>query len=75
MTSNITRALRSRGKLPKQRNVELSKKTRGKKIIKGKGKEKIEQQESSHEHEKEFDIIQIESDAEDDEAKILRFLL
>ena len=75
MPSNVTRALRSRGKFPKQSMVELPKKTRGKKPIKGKGKEKIEEQESSHEHEREFELIQLDSDAEEDEARILRSLL
>ena len=61
--------------MPKKRKVEFPKKTRGKKIIKGNGKDKVEQQESIHEHERKFDIIKIDSDAEDDEASILRSLL
>ena len=75
VTSNVTRALRSRGKLPKKSIFEFPKRKRTKNSIQGKGKEKEEQQESSHEKEREFDIIQIESDAGDDEARILEALL
>ena len=61
--------------MPKRPIIEVPKRTRAKKSIQSKGKEKVEQQESSHEHDKEFEIIQIGSDAEDDEARILRSLL
>ena len=72
MTSNLTRALRRRGKLPKKSIIELPKRKRTKKSIQGKGKEK---EESSHEKEREFDIIQIDSDDGDNEARILEALL
>ena len=49
VTSNVTRVLRSRGKLPKKSIIELLKRKRKNKSIQGKGKEKYEHQESSHE--------------------------
>ena len=72
VTPNVTRALRSKGKFPKKPMVELPKRksTRGATQSKGKDKE-----ESSHEHKTEFDIIQIQSDDSDNEARILENLL
>ena len=46
-----------------------------KKPTQSKGKENMEKQESSHEKEREFDIIQVDSDAEDDQIRILNSLL
>ena len=65
ITSNVTRALRSKGKLPKKPMVDFPKRksTRRATQSKGKGKE-----ESSHEQEREFEIIQIQSDDSDNEA-------
>ena len=61
--------------MPKQHIIEVPKRTREKKPIQSKGMEKMEQWESSHEQEREFDIIHIDSDAGDDEARILESLL
>ena len=72
VTPNVTRALRSKGKFPKKSIVELPKKRRTKKATQGKGKEKVE---SSHEKERDFDIIEINSDDSDNEARILEYLL
>lgn len=71
VTPNVTRALRSKDKLPKQSIVELPKKRRTKMATQSKGKEK---EESSHEKERDFDIIHINSDDSDNEAKILESL-
>ena len=54
ITPNVTRALRRKGKLPKQPIVELSKRRKTKKATQSKGKEK---EESSHEKKRDFDII------------------
>ena len=68
----MTRALRSKGKLPKKPIVEFPKRRKTKRATQSKGKEK---EESSHEKEREFDIIQIQSDDSDNEARILENLL
>ena len=72
VTPNVTRALRSKGKLPKQSIVELPKRRKTKKVTQRKGKKK---EERSHEKERDFDIIQINSDDNDNEARILEYLL
>ena len=43
ITTNVTRAIRSRGKLPKKPIVEFPKRKRAKKSIQSKGEEKVEQ--------------------------------
>ena len=72
VTPNVTRALRSKGKLPKKPIVEFPKRRKTKRATQSKGKDK---EESSHEKEREFDIIQIQSDDSDNEARILETLL
>ena len=72
VTPNVTRALQSKGKFPKQSIVELPKRRKTKKATQSKGKEK---EESSHEKERDFDIIQINNDDSDNEARILESLL
>ena len=69
---NVTRALQSKGKFPKQPIVELPKRRKTEKATQSKGKEK---EESSYEKERDFDIIQIQSDDSDNEARILETLL
>ena len=56
VTPNVTRALRSKGKLPKKPMVEFPKRKKTKRATQSKGKDN---EESSHEQEREFDIIQI----------------
>ena len=72
VTPNVTRALRSKGKLPKKPIVEFPKRRKTKRATQSKGKEK---EESSHEKERDFDIIQIQSDDSNNEARILETLL
>ena len=68
VTPNVIRALRSKGKLPKKPIIDFPrrKSTRIATQSKGKGKE-----EGSHEQESAFDIIPIQSDDSDNEARIL----
>ena len=58
--------------MPKKSIVELPKRRKTKKATQIKGKEK---EESNHEKEREFDIIQINNDDSDNEARILESLL
>ena len=70
--SNVTRALRSKGKFPKKPMVNFPKRKSTRRAIQSKGNGK---EDSSHEQEREFDIIQIQSDDSDNEAQILENLL
>ena len=72
VTQNVTRALQSKGKLPKKPIVEFPKRKSTRRATQSKGKDK---EESSHEQEREFDIIQIQSDVSENEARILENLL
>ena len=60
------------GKFPKKTTVEFPKRKSTRRATQSKGKDK---EESSHEQEREFDIIQIQSDDSDNEARILQNLL
>ena len=72
VTPNVTRALRSKGKLPKKPMVKFPRRKSTKIATQSKGKDK---EESSHEQEREFNIIQIQIDDSDNEAGILENLL
>ena len=72
VTPNVTRALRIKRKLPKKPIVKLPMRRKIKRATQSKGKEKEERR---HEKEREFDIIQIQSDDSDNEARILENLL
>ena len=58
--------------MPKKPIVKFPKRRKTKRATQSKGKEK---EESSHEKEKDFNIIQIQSDDSDNEARILETLL
>ena len=56
VTPNVTRALRSKGKFPKNPMVKFPKRKSTRRATQSKGKGKVE---GSHEQEREFDIVQI----------------
>ena len=58
--------------MPKKPILELPKRRKTKKATQSKGKEK---EESNHQKERDFNIIQIQSDYSDNQARILEYLL
>ena len=69
-----SKPMKDKGKKPLKGKVKKPLKGKGKKPLKDKGKQQLKKEEDNHEEEREFELIHIDSD-EENETRIVNYFL